>query len=521
MTLEETLLSTSVGPQWARVGARHHHGINLPLSALHSQHSCGIGEFYDLIPLIDWCKEVGMDVIQLLPLNDTGDDTSPFFAISALALSPLFLSLHKLAGVQEEELAAMRRFNTTQRVSFYEVQSHKLLFLRNYFEVHGPSILQTESFQQYLTSHPWVERYALFKTLKNLMSKNHWLKWPDELKNLTDSQCRGLIDKHPAEVSFYTFIQFLCYQQLKAVKNHAKERSVLLKGDIPILISPDSADVWEYPNEFNLLFSAGAPPDVYSPEGQYWGLPLFNWDVMRTKQFDWWKKRLSYASHFYDLYRIDHVLGFFRIWAIPLGRPATEGKFIPEDQAHWLKHGEDILSALVDHAPMLPIAEDLGTVPESVRLSLSSLGICGTKVIRWQMTEEERFIDLLHYNPISMTTVSTHDSDTLATWWLNDPDEAKPYAKHKSWAWGLPLTQQQRKEILWDSHHSASLFHINLLGEYLALFDQLVWDNPQDERINVPGTLSDRNWTYRIRPSVEEIASHEPLKAMVKEILAQ
>lgn len=520
MTLEETLLKTSVGPQWAHVGIHHHHGIDLPLSALHSKNSCGIGEFYDLIPMIDWCHEVGMDVIQLLPLNDTGDDSSPFFAVSAMALSPLFLSLYKLPGVKEEDLIEMRAFNATPRVRFHDVQAHKLLFLRHYFERFGPTILQDKKFEQYVAENPWVEKYALFKVLKDLMSKNHWLKWPSELKNLSPAQMDALTEKHFVEVSFYIVLQYLCYNQLTAVKAHAEKKKVLLKGDIPILISPDSADVWEFTDEFDLNFSAGAPPDVYNADGQYWGLPLFKWDVMKGRQFDWWRTRLSYAGNFYDIYRIDHVLGFFRIWSIPLGAPATEGKFIPEDEASWLKHGTDILSVLVDHSPMLPIAEDLGTVPNSVRHALTELGICGTKVIRWEMTDDEHFIDLLHYNPVSMTTVSTHDSDTLETWWTDDPRESKPYAKSKGWTWGSRLTQGQRKEILWDSHHSSSLFHVNLIGEYLALFDELVWDDPQDERINFPGTVSDRNWTYRTRPSVEELTAHQPLKEMIREILS-
>jgi len=520
MNLEEQLLSTSVGPQWAKVGIRHHHGIDLPLSALHSRNSCGIGEFFDLIPLIDFCKDVGMDVIQLLPLNDTGDDTSPFFAISAMALSPLFLSLWKLPSVKEEDLTEMRRLNSSQRVEYHEVQAHKLLFLRHYFEAYATEVIQGKEFQKFVDENPWVEKYALFKVLKDLMSKNHWLKWPAELKNLSPPQIDELIEKHFVEACFYVFLQYLCFQQLTEVKAYAQEKGILLKGDIPILISHDSADVWEYTDEFDLNYSAGAPPDIYNEEGQYWGLPLFKWDVMKERHFDWWRTRLSYAGNFYDIYRIDHVLGFFRIWAIPLNEPASQGKFIPEDEAHWLKHGTDILSVLTDHSSMLPIAEDLGTVPDSVRHALTELGICGTKVIRWEMTDHEHFIDLLHYNPVSMTTVSTHDSDTLETWWLNDPNEAKPYAKSKGWEWGSRLSKGQRKEILWDSHHSSSLFHINLLGEYLALFDELVWQDPNDERINVPGTISEKNWTYRIRPSVEEFTNHGPLKDAIREILA-
>lgn len=515
MSLKKNLLKS----QWAHIGRKHHHGIDVPLSALHSKNSCGIGEFYDLIPMIDWCKKVGMDVIQLLPLNDTGDDTSPFFAISSMALNPLFLSLHKLPGVKEKDLIELQKFNQSSRVRYHEVQSHKFLFLRHYFETMGPTIVKDKKFQQFSSENEWVEAYGLFKALKDITAKNHWQTWPQELQYLDQKQFDKLVEKHWVEVCFYVFLQYLCYEQLSHVKSYANKKGIFLKGDIPILISPDSADVWEYNEEFDLTLSAGAPPDRFTPEGQVWGLPLFRWDVMKDRDYDWWKKRLAYAGKFYDIYRIDHILGFFRIWAIPHGQPGTVGKFIPDDQSHWLDHGSEILSVLVDHSPMLPIGEDLGAVPDSVRKCISDLGICGTKVIRWEAKKDGTFIDPKDYNPISMTTVSTHDSETLAQWWEDKQSEASAYARYKGWSYGGPLSKEHRLEILRDSHQSASMFHINLIGEYLALFPELVWDDPNMERINVPGTVSPTNWTYRIRPSVEEIAKHDALANEVEKLL--
>ncbi|NGX38794.1 MAG: 4-alpha-glucanotransferase [Chlamydiae bacterium] len=517
--LEEKLFHSSLGPQWSQIGAHHHHGIDLPLSALHSENSCGIGEFYDLIPLIDWCKEVGFDVIQLLPINDTGDDPSPYFALSAMALSPLFLSLYKLPGVKKSDLSSFLPMNRLAKVPYHDVQSHKLLFLRTYFEKKGARIVKEESFSIFVDENPWVETYALFKVLKDVMAKNHWKTWPQELQAPTEKQFDALIEKYWIDVCFYIFLQYLCFEQLCAVKKYANKKGVLIKGDIPILISPDSADVWKYTDEFDLSFSAGAPPDAYNENGQVWGLPIFHWEVMKERGFDWWKTRLDYAQNFYDLYRIDHVLGFFRIFAIPLGKSAKNGLFLPADKAEWLPHGREILSVLCDHSPMLPIAEDLGAVPDSVRTALTDLGICGTKVMRWEKRKNntETFIDPLHYNPISMTTVSTHDSETLQLWWQGE--EGKSFAHHKGWHHNDILSKAQRREILWDSHHSSSLFHINLIGEYLALFPELVWDNPQDERINIPGTVGPHNWTYRIRPSVEELSSHPLLKQEIEKIL--
>lgn len=521
MTLEEKILHSNVGPQWSYIGIRNHHGINLPLSALHTEKSCGIGEFYDLIPLIDWCSSIGMDVIQLLPLNDTGDETSPFFAQSAMALNPLFLSLHMLPNVDEGKLTEMRKFNSLPRVPYHDVQSHKLLFFRAYFEEMGQTIMREKEYPLFIKDNTWIETYALFKVLKDVMSKNHWQTWPHELQYLKKEQFDTLSMQYAYEMSYYIFLQYLCHQQMSAVKAHARSKGVFLKGDIPILISPDSADVWRYSDAFDLTLSAGAPPDAYAPDGQSWGLPIFNWDVIKGHNYGWWRTRLSYAANFYDIYRIDHVLGFFRIWAIPLGEPAKNGRFIPEREENWLAHGKEILSILVDHSPMLPIAEDLGTVPHSVRTVLSEMGICGTKVMRWEKQPQNHglFIDPLHYNPISMTTVSTHDSETLELWWNENSGEAEYFARYKGWSYSPHLTKNHRREILWDSHHSSSLFHINLIGEYLALFPELVWDDPHDERINVPGIVAPTNWTYRIRPSVEEILAHEPLKQEMRTLL--
>ena len=521
MTSKETLLSSCVGKQWEKIGPRHHHGINVPLWSIHTKKSCGIGEFYDLCPLIDWCSSLGFDVIQLLPLNDTGDDPSPFFAISALALNPLYLSLHKLEGVSESDMEELHNFNQHNRIRYKEVRSHKLHFLRLYFEKMGSKVVKSKPYKEFVSTHDWVEHYALFKVLKDEMEKSHWKTWPKKLQNPSDEHFEELLATHGVEVSFYVFLQFLCYEQLRAVRQYAHEKGVFLKGDIPILISPDSADVWWFQDEFDLTHIAGSPPSVRRKEGQVWGLPLFNWGMMKSRKYDWWKKRLSYASLFYDIYRIDHILGFFRIYAMLPGQSAKEGVYIPENKEEWRPHGEEILTALCSYTNMLPIGEDLGAVPPIVRTVLHSLGICGTRVLRWEREEKgsRPFIDLNSYDPTSMSTVSTHDAETLTQWWRDGPEQAKAYTAFRGWGYNPVLSYETRLALLHDSHHTTSLFHINLLGEYLALFPDLVWENPDDERINLPGTVSPNNWTYRMRTSIEEIVSHPQLAEAMRGLL--
>lgn len=516
------LSKTLVAEAWNKIGVYPHHGINVPLFALHTKNSCGIGEFYDLLPLLDWCSELKLDTVQLLPLNDTGDDPSPYFCISSCALNPLFISLHALPFLnQQDDLKKLQMQTQASHFSYPNVQSSKLFFLRQYFNQGGKNLLKSKEFEQFISQNPWLLPYALFKTIKTIVSKNHWMAWPTELKLLTPIEKEKLLKRHEEDISFVMLLQYLCFSQLAEVKKYAVSKKIHLFGDLPILMSPDSVDVWNHQELFDLNLQAGSPPDIYSKEGQAWGFPIMNWNMMEKENYAWWKERLAYASNFYDIYRLDHVIGLFRIWAIPLDKTGKEGFYIPADQTTWIDHGEKNLKMLINHSSMLPIAEDLGVVLSSMRVALKKLGICGTKVMRWERKweEDKSFIPINEYDPISLTTVSTHDSETLELWWKDEPEEAKVFAQFKGWEYDPILTFSQRKEILKDSHHTTSLFHVNLLQEYLCLFPELHWKTPEEERINVPGKIIPSNWTYRFRPSVEDILQHEDLKNEIASFL--
>ncbi|MCB1067590.1 MAG: 4-alpha-glucanotransferase, partial [Simkania sp.] len=365
--------------------------------------------------------------------------------------------------------------------------------------------------------------YALFKVLKHKMEQAPWTTWPKELLSPSKGEYDQLIEDNQDDIIFHIALQFLCYEQMKCVKNYSLAKQVFLKGDIPILINPDSVDVWAEPHLFDLTKAAGAPPDAYSSEGQYWGCPLFNWNAMRkyAENYEWWKKRLDFAGHFYDLFRIDHIVGFFRIWGIPHNHSPKAGSYIPADPSEWIPQGQEILQFLHHNSNMLPIGEDLGTVPREIKHCLAKLGIPGTKIIRWERKEDKKrsFIPYDEYPRLSMTSVSTHDTEPLALWWQVQKDEAKAFAEFKGWSYSPTLSFDQHREILRDSHQTPSLFHINLLQDYLSLFPELVWENLKDEQINIPGTTSPFNWTYRFRPSVEEIVSHEGLKKTMRELI--
>lgn len=524
-TLRQHLLETAAGLQWKQIGIQNHHGIVLPLFSLRSKTSCGIGEYPDLLPFIPWCKEIGLDVIQLLPLNDTGPESSPYSALSAFALNPIHLGLCQLPYLEndptlKQQLIALQKLNTFQRINYPKVHKGRDEFLRAYYQKYGSKIQAGPDYITFKCQHSWLGDYAVFKALKVHFNWQNWEQWPKEFKNPSEELFQHLPSDLAKEAEYHIFLQYLCFQQFEQVKHSANKEDVYIKGDIPILINRESADVWRYRDLFLLEYAAGAPPDMYTPEGQKWGFPLYNWESMAVHGYEWWIKRLAIASQCYNIYRIDHIVGFFRIWGIPISGKAAEGKFIPEERGKWIPDGTIIMHIMLRHSDMLPIGEDLGTVPPEVRDCLRALGICSTKVMRWERrwNEDRGFISPNDYQPESMTTVSTHDSETLAQWWKNQTEEARTYAETLGWDYSPELSQKQRLAILRASHHSSSIFHINLLQEYLALIPDMTWPEAEDERINIPGTITERNWSYRFRPSVEEIVGNSVLKQAIKEL---
>jgi len=464
-------------------------------------------------------------VIQLLPINYTLN-FSPFSPISCFALNPLYLSLSVLevsfgesSSSMAELLTKLRALNETERVQWVQVRDLKMEWLWKYFLLpEQQKILRSSQFCEFRNEHRyWLEGFSRFCVLKKKNEWVHWRDWISEELQMPDDE---------KELEFHIFLQFLCFSQMKKVKQHALEKKVFLKGDLPFLVSSDSADVWMFRDYFDLDYSAGAPPDMYNEDGQDWGLPLYCWENMEKDGYIWWKKRLSVAREFYDLYRLDHIVGFFRIWAIGKGKKPAEGTFRPSDPSLWIPQGESLMRMMLESTDMLPIGEDLGTVPIEVKCCLQSLGISGTRVIRWERFWENKnapMIPLAMYNADSMTTVSTHDSEPLSLWWVQKSDEVKVYCDSKGWEYStnMELTFEKYFNILYESHHTPSLFHINLLQEYLDLcgFPRICSD-PKWDRINVPGVVDDLNWTYRLRSSLEKISNDKHLCSTMRALIS-
>jgi 4-alpha-glucanotransferase len=509
-----------------KLPSRPQHGVNIPLFSLRSHASCGIGEYLDLIPMIQWCKEVGFNVLQTLPLNDTGPEASPYCALTATALNPIHLSLAQLPGLKahphlNEHLNKLQELNALPYVDYTAVLKGKMIFLKEYYSIFKNEISDNTDFRTFFYSSDWLKGYALFKVLKESSQWKSWEEWDTPIRTCHTETLKTLETKFETEIDFQIFLQFLCFRQMEQVKAAAEACSVAIMGDIPILINRESADVWLNQHLFDLTLTAGAPPDQYAQEGQNWGFPTYNWEALKAENYKWWIQRLQYASQLYHLYRIDHVVGFFRIWSIPQGRKALEGRFIPNDPATWIPHGNAILQMMIDSSPMIPIAEDLGTVPDEVRAYLREHSICGTRVMRWERHwhTDRSYIPIEEYNYYSLTTVSTHDSELLTEWWANQPEEAGTYAANRGWSYDKTLNLEHRLDILRESHKTSSLYHINLINEYLDCIPELSWKLPADERINTPGVVSEMNWSLKLSPTVEEIISNAPLKRLIQTLL--
>ncbi len=294
-------------------------GIAVPVFSLRSRHSIGIGDFLDLIPFGEFSHQAGFDLIQLLPINDTGEESSPYSARSAFALNPAYIRVQEVYGADGfmgEIQKAKLQFDSAPQVAFFEVVRFKRKILRKIFDVQKPNLQKDAELLAWIEENSWVKPYAVYCLLKNKNGESGWRSWKDH-SDPKPSTIKSLWSKNGDDVLFEAWMQYICEQQLCTAIVALDAKGIKLKGDVPILINEDSADVWADRKFFNIESRAGAPPDMFSYSGQNWGFPTYHWDALEKDDFGWWRRRLSQAAKFYHAYRIDHVLGFFRIWTVP------------------------------------------------------------------------------------------------------------------------------------------------------------------------------------------------------------
>ena len=310
-------------------------GTVIPLFSLRSAHGWGIGDFGDIKLMADWLAHTGQNILQLLPVNDTtvcggNEDSYPYNCVSVYALNPIYADMSQLPALGSDKRNAYyqkesKALNALAAVNYAKVYMLKLGYLRELFDEIGADLLASDGCKAFVTEQEsWLKPYTLFRFLAARLRSNisEWGEYSHYDKATWDK----VVAEYPdavRETRFYTFVQYILYTQLSEAHQYANLCGVALKGDIPIGVAPNGVDVWCDSEQFNLSVSAGAPPDMFSADGQNWGFPTYNWQVMANDGYAWWRRRLQYMSHFFDAYRIDHILGFFRIWEIP--RTAQSG----------------------------------------------------------------------------------------------------------------------------------------------------------------------------------------------------
>ncbi|MEM6602056.1 MAG: 4-alpha-glucanotransferase, partial [Verrucomicrobiota bacterium] len=437
-------------------------GIFVPLFALKGKEDQGIGDTRAMKEMVDWCCENRLSVLQILPINETSGDNSPYNAVSSVALEPTTLSVRpaEVPGLSQalyEELRGRHDLKgpDSDTVTYHAVRR----FIRD-MGFHAIDMLSAEeesTFRKFIhENESWLSDYTMFRTLMEQHGGSPvWTQWPDEHQSPRQASQwyaelaavrRKEIDRL---IRYYSFIQWVLDLQWSEVSRYASEKGVAIMGDIPFGVSRHSADVWASPDEFNLDWSGGAPPEPQFQDdkfiqlwGQNWGIPPYHWDRMEASDYQWWRRRIKHVARYFDLFRIDHVLGFYRLYSFPwipeknadyvdltkeqvLQQVGHLPRFLPasddtsEGAALNQVQGEKLLSMILETAgECIVVGEDLGVVPDYVRPSLEKLGISGFKIPVFERNEAtQEFSSAEEYSQLTVATLATHDHLPMRALW--------------------------------------------------------------------------------------------------------
>jgi 4-alpha-glucanotransferase len=497
--------------------------------------------------------------VQLLPINEMGADNSPYNAISSMAIEPM--TLHLAPGSPEDltqenfdaivsdiDLSKLRR----GKVRYADVRKLKRRLLEKAFA--GFSNYASEDrrsrFREFSEREsPWLNDYSLFRALIDANGgREAWDQWPKEQRTVASArlwlaQQSSEQQKQLAErEDFFRYVQWIARDQWSATKRYAEQKNVALMGDIPFGVSYYSADVFSRPDQFALDWCGGAPPETHFKDdkftqkwGQNWGIPLYRWSVMQNRNFDWWRQRVRAVAHCFHLFRIDHVLGFYRIYAFPW-RPEHNKKFLALDwhqmfertggrAPHFAprndetldsseanrREGEEYLRAvLAESGETRVIGEDLGTVPGYVRPSLHSLGIAGFKIPQWE-SYHGRVTPGSEYERLSVATYATHDHPPIRAMWeeafngsgdtadqaRSDLEKIATFAEFRRAEQELDFERDFYPAVMHALFKSESWLAVVMITDLLA----------RSYRFNVPGTAASSNWTRRMQRPVSQLRS--------------
>ena len=531
-------------------------GVLAPLFALRREDDLGIGDVAALREFIEWLAETGFKLVQLLPINEIGGDNSPYNAISAMAIEPT--TLHLAPGSPEDlsaedfssaladvDLAELRR----GPVKYAEVKKLNRRLLEKAFARFSEGETdeaRRSNFRKFCQEESvWLDDYVFFRALmeENNESEN-WDTWPYQSLQAARDWLGGLpLDRQSAfarRQNFFRYVQWVAHQQWREVKAFADARGMVLMGDIPFGISYYSADVFSRRDEFALDWSAGAPPEPFFKEdkftqkwGQNWGIPLYRWDMMRRRNFDWWRQRVRGIRGIFHLFRIDHILGFYRTYAFPW-RPSRNKEILPLEWNQMLertggrsphfaprndatpqdceanaREGEEYLRAILEACgDTRVVGEDLGIVPDYVRPNLRSLGIAGFKIPQWE-GHGEQVTPGSEYDRLSVATYATHDHKPMRKLWeeaIEWPTSASDQARQTlnkiaGFAHFQPRTESPSFGTDFYPAIMEALFKSESWIALVMITDLLA----RKYRFNIPGTAASSNWTRRMQRTVSQL----------------
>ena len=558
-------------------------GTAIPVFSLRTEDDFGIGEFYDLKKMVDWAHITGQSILQLLPINDTTmtgkkEDSYPYNAISTFALHPQFINL-PAAGVpvDDEYKSLQKELNALDKVDYERVNAEKHRLLRKSFA--ASRVTSRKAYKDFFESNKsWLLPYAVFSALRDEFGTAEFRNWGVYAK-YSAKKVDEYYAKNKKAVDYYCFLQYIADQQLSEVCTYAHSQGVVLKGDLPIGISRTSVEAWLHSDLFHMDSQAGAPPDAFSATGQNWGFPTYNWEKMAQDGYAWWKARLGKMSQYFDAFRIDHILGFFRIWEIPLASksgldgyfnpalpysaeelrarglnpddkylfiedPRKKGHYHPRigvdggdnfnrlaEEFFYHRHNEfwkqsalAKLPALMDSTKMLACGEDLGMIPATVPDVMNELKILSLEIQRMPKSVEQTFAHPNNYPYHSVCTTSTHDMNPIRAWWEEDRDMTQKFYNQMLQEHGYAPQFCEPwvcRKILLQHLYSPAMLTILPLQDWLSMDGNLRYQgNPAEERINIPANPR-HYWRYRMHLSVEQLLGEKVFNENLKTMIIQ
>ena len=456
----------------------------------------GIGSLgKDAFEFIDFLKESGQKLWQICPLSPTGYGDSPYSSYSAFAGNPLLIDIEEFANDTFNNISF-----DEEKVEYNKVIELKYKVLRKVFT----SFSKTAEYYKFIKDESfWLEDFSLFMALKNHFNLSAWNRWETPIKLRQEKVLLQYRELLKSEIDFQKFLQFIFFRQWHILRSYASSKGIQIIGDMPIYIAEDSADAWSNPKLFsfdenmNPKFVAGVPPDGFSPTGQLWGNPVYDWDYCEDTDFDWWKKRFVSAFKLYDILRIDHFIGFENYWAVPFGEKTAEN-------GSWQKaKGRLLFQKLKNEISNLPIiAEDLGLLTEDVKKLRDDFDFPGMKVLQFAFYDGMKSDFLPHnFTENCVVYTGTHDNETTKSWYKNLPKEPKEFLNKYLKFDGKEISFKLIK-MAWESVADIAV---------APMQDFLNLDNKA--RFNSPGT-TEGNWQWRVK---KEQLSHqlaEQIKAL-------